>query len=291
MNIIQDFIPKGRKNRPGRVNPMKFITLHNTGNASKGAGAKNHAAYVKSDSAANALVSWHYTIDSHDIYQHLPDNEDGFHAGDGGGNGNRQSIGLEICMNSDGDILKATDKAAELTAFLCKKYNIPIENVVQHNRWSGKNCPQLIRAGKPYDWGTFIGKVRAFMGAVPTPSTPPKTQSLMFKVGDIVQFTSGAVYNSSTSHVPTHSRGKSRCKVTQVANARNPYHLISEDGAGVHGWVEAVDVSAIAVLTRAECRAIIQSKCQFSDPAAVWVALETHRFADDLYRKLAGVMV
>jgi regulator of RNase E activity RraB len=44
-------------------------------------------------------------------------------------------------------------------------------------------------------------------------------------------------------------------------------------------------------MTREEARAIIQAKCQFSDPAAVWVAIETHRFADDLYRKLAGAMM
>ena len=43
-------------------------------------------------------------------------------------------------------------------------------------------------------------------------------------------------------------------------------------------------------LSRDECRAIIQSKCGFSDPAAVWVAIETHKYADDLYRKLAGAM-
>ncbi len=62
-------------------------------------------------------------------------------------------------MNSDGDLLKATDHATKLTASLCSKYNIPIEKIFQHNHWSGKNCPEMIRAGKPYDWDTFIGKV------------------------------------------------------------------------------------------------------------------------------------
>ncbi|MDR2531567.1 MAG: glucosaminidase domain-containing protein [Oscillospiraceae bacterium] len=257
MNIIQDIIPKGRRNRPGRANPMKFVTIHNTGNTSKGAGARNHANYVKGDSAANLPVSWHYTIDDKEIYQHIPDNEDAFHAGDGGGNGNRQSIGLEICMNSDGDLLKATDLAAQLTASLCRKHNIPIENVVQHQHWSGKNCPQLIRSGRPYDWNTFIGKVRAFMGTgtvapVPTPATPTMpsmptaASSTSFKVGDIVQFTGGGVYFSSTAATPAHSRGRSRCKVTQIASGRKqPFHLVSEDSGRVHGWVAAGDVTAI----------------------------------------------
>ena len=177
LNIIQDFIPAGRRNRPGRANPMRFITIHNTGNASKGAGAKNHAAYIKGNTAANLPVSWHYTIDEREIIQHIPDNEDAFHAGDGSGNGNRQSIGLEICMNSDGDLQRATDTAAELTAMLCQKYNIPVENIRQHQNWSGKNCPQMIRSGRPYDWKTFIGKVKAILGrisnSVPSPTPTP----------------------------------------------------------------------------------------------------------------------
>jgi hypothetical protein len=67
-----------------------------------------------------------------------------------------------------------------------------------------------------------------------------------FKVGDIVQFTGGGVFTSSTAATPAHSRGQSRCKVTQIASGRKqPYHLISEDGGRVHGWVGAVDVKAV----------------------------------------------
>jgi N-acetylmuramoyl-L-alanine amidase len=160
---------------------MNFITIHNTGNASTGAGARNHARYVKSDTAANLPVSWHFTVDERDIIQHLPVNEDAFHAGDGAGNGNRQSIGIEIAMNSDGDLLRATDKAAELTAYLCGKHNIPVENIVQHHHWNRKHCPQMLRTGRPYTWDVFIGKVREFMAdaaPAPTPPTPPANRQL-----------------------------------------------------------------------------------------------------------------
>jgi len=170
MNVTQDFIPIGRKNRPGGVNPAKYVTVHNTGNASKGAGAKNHAAYVKSDAAAELPVSWHYTVDEKDVYQHLPDTERAYHAGDGGnGTGNAQSIGIEICENSDGDLRAATDRAAELAAELCVKYNIPVENVVQHNRWNGKDCPWLLRKGRPYSWYLFTDKVAAAVNAASAP--------------------------------------------------------------------------------------------------------------------------
>ena len=163
VTIIQDFIPVGSKNRPGRRNPMKYITIHNTGNSGNGANAKSHAKYIKSPAAVNAPASWHYTVDDEFIVHHVPDNENAWHCADGtNGTGNNQSIGIEICMNADGDLLKATDNAAELTAHLMKKYKIPIQNVVQHNHWSGKNCPQMIRSGKPYDWKTFLEKVSTF---------------------------------------------------------------------------------------------------------------------------------
>ena len=73
-----------------------------------GANARMHAAYVKNPSTS---VSWHYTVDDEQIiYQHLPTNEIGWHAGDGGtGQGNRESIGIEICVNSDGQFAKARE--------------------------------------------------------------------------------------------------------------------------------------------------------------------------------------
>ena len=95
LNIIQDFIPAGRRNRPGTANPIRYITIHNTGNANKGANAKAHASYLKSDTANNMPVSWHYTVDSQGAYQHLPDAEIGYHAGDGAGPGNRQRNSYE----------------------------------------------------------------------------------------------------------------------------------------------------------------------------------------------------
>ena len=171
MHLTQDFIPAGRRNRPGRVNPIRLITIHNTGNTNKGANARAHANYLKGDTAAGIPVSWHYTVDERDIFQHLPDNEDAFHAGDGAGNGNRQSIGIEICMNSDGDLRGATDKAAELAAHLCTEYSIPVTNIVQHNRWnSNKSCPQMLRSNRPYNWDAFINKIRSFLTATPVPA-------------------------------------------------------------------------------------------------------------------------
>ena len=174
MTITQDLIPKGRKNRPGFQNPMNYITIHNTGNSSKGSNARAHANYLKGDTAASLPVSWHYTVDDGVIYQHLPDNETAYHAGDGSGPGNKQSIGIEICQNSDGNLLLATDNAARLCAILCTQHNISTKNIVQHNFWSGKNCPELLRANRPYSWATFLSKVADYVNELNAPPPTPQ---------------------------------------------------------------------------------------------------------------------
>ena len=150
--IQEDFIPAGRKNRPGKSNPDEYITIHETGNFSKGADAAAHASYVKSDSAANDYVSWHYTVDDHAIVQHIPDGETAYHAGDGkDGPGNNTSIGIEICVNLDGDFEKAKENAASLVRLLMSEHGIDIDHVVQHNHWSGKDCPYTIRHTGTWD--------------------------------------------------------------------------------------------------------------------------------------------
>ncbi|WEY91173.1 N-acetylmuramoyl-L-alanine amidase [Bacillus subtilis] len=141
VNIIQDFIPRGNKNRPAYpMNPL-YITVHNTSNTAKGADAASHARYVKNPETA---TSWHFTVDDKKIYQHLPLNENGWHAGDGNGTGNRKSIGIEICENSDGDFEKAVSNAQWLIKKLMKEQGISFANVVPHKHWSGKECPRKL---------------------------------------------------------------------------------------------------------------------------------------------------
>lgn len=155
MQIKQDFVPKNQSNRPGFPMNPRYITVHNTANTSRGADAQMHARYIK-----NPLthVSWHFTVDDGEIiYQHLPTNENGWHAGDGrDGTGNRKSIGIEICENVDGNLGEAIDHAVWLIKRLMKEHNIPIENVVPHKKWSGKNCPRKILP----TWSNFIAKIK-----------------------------------------------------------------------------------------------------------------------------------
>lgn len=169
--IKTKLIPINTAARSGYVLKPKYITIHNTANTDVGADAENHAIYMQG-SGKNSTASYHYVVDDKEIYMLLPDNEVAWHAGDGeDGVGNRQSLAIEICENVDGNLLNATNNAVELTAYLMKLYNIPLSNVVQHNHWSGKDCPNRIRKGEPYNWQTFLNKVKAVLNGSAKPKT------------------------------------------------------------------------------------------------------------------------
>ena len=159
--IKVDLIKKAK--RPGYAMKPEYITIHQTGNTSKGANAEMHNRYVHSV-APNP--SWHFTVDDKEIYQHLPLNENGWHAGDGtNGPGNRKSIAIEICVNRDGNLAKAEANAAWLAAKLIKEVNtlksFP-DCMKQHYDWSKKNCPAQIR-GRKNGWQDFLAAVEAHL--------------------------------------------------------------------------------------------------------------------------------
>lgn len=143
----------------GYGNKKKYITIHETANTNKGANAQAHANLQSRKNPRQA--SWHYQVDDKEIIQSFPDDVMCWAAGDGRGPGNTQSIHVEICVNSDGNFLKAVQNAANLTKYLMDKYNIPIEHVEQHNKWSGKNCPAYLRGGnRGITWGGFINLLK-----------------------------------------------------------------------------------------------------------------------------------
>lgn len=148
--MIVDLIPRGQRNRPGLPLSPTSVTIHTTANLH--AGAADHARYVKGAQAAARPASWHYTVGADGVYQHLPENEVAWHAGDGAnGPGNRTSLAVEICEDrrtADGRIApEVVDLAAELVADICYRYGWPPDeaHIVPHRKWSGKACPNPAR--------------------------------------------------------------------------------------------------------------------------------------------------
>ncbi|HDR3655086.1 TPA: N-acetylmuramoyl-L-alanine amidase [Bacillus cereus] len=138
---------------PYTMNP-EFITVHNTYND---ATAENEVSYMIRN---NNQVSFHIAVDDKEAVQGIPLERNAWHCGDGGGNGNRKSIGVEICYSlSGGDqYYKAEGNAAIIVAQLMKQYNIPISKVRTHQSWSGKYCPhRMLAEGR---WNSFIERVQ-----------------------------------------------------------------------------------------------------------------------------------
>lgn len=169
MVAIKRQLVASRTNTFAGTNGRKYITVHETANTRVGANAQAHANLQTNGFAA----SFHWQVDDKQAIQSYPHTVRCWHAGDGTGTGNYESIGVEICVNSDGDFRKAVDNAAELVRKIMADENIPLANVVQHNRWSGKNCPTNLRNGsKGVNWAEFIAKVKGGVTQVANPKAP-----------------------------------------------------------------------------------------------------------------------
>lgn len=165
--IKQDMAGRTDRQTAG-TNPCTYITVHETDNTSRGAGAQAHANYQKSGGGG---ASWHYQVDDKGVIQSYPDTRRLWHAGDGRGNGNMSSIGIETCVNPDSNWATTKENLAQLISTLMSRHGIPISRVVQHNHWSGKNCPRNMRANGNAQWNQVIARVKALQGGA-KPSTP-----------------------------------------------------------------------------------------------------------------------
>lgn len=130
------------------------VTVHNTAND---ATARNEANYMKNN---NSSTSFHDVIDDKEIVHCIPHNRNAFHAGDGeNGNGNRKTIGVEICYSKSGGTRfdQAEQNASVYIATILKKNNWTTKNVYRHKDWSGKYCPHRTM---DYGWERFLNMIQ-----------------------------------------------------------------------------------------------------------------------------------
>ncbi len=182
--VTADFMAEGFKSR-GTYNYQKYIVVHNTGAYPVSSTALANHTYGKT---TDAEVSWHFTCGNDGIYQMIPVNEKGWHAG---GNywgtddveiklnmgwvqdaSNSTGIGIETATpgfpadsTSSGEHWDSEEMyewyentydstatyLAELVASLCVRLNFnPYTQIVQHFNTANKNCPIQMR----YVFGT-----------------------------------------------------------------------------------------------------------------------------------------
>lgn len=133
----------------------EYITVHNTANS---ASALNEAKYHNNNSNQ---VSYHIAIDDIEAIEVIPLNRNAWHCGDGRGNGNMKSIGIEICYSKNGGNRydKAEENAIHLIAKMLHERKWDIKRVKKHEDFSGKYCPHRILDRKN-GWQEFLNKVQ-----------------------------------------------------------------------------------------------------------------------------------
>ena len=152
-------IKYNRSNRGGT--PIKYIVVHDTGNPSRGANATAHYNYFNGgdrSSSADFFVDDTQVLCVNDYYKFYT-----WHCGDGRGKygiTNRNSVGIEFCINVDSDRGKTLERTAQLVRELMQELNIPIDRVVRHYDASRKNCPQSMSGNGWAQWYKFKEKLK-----------------------------------------------------------------------------------------------------------------------------------
>ena len=159
--VIEDKFITQKKYHARRKDQIKYIVIHDTGNTGKG---QDQEANFKWFNESTVESSQQFIVDDHKILRIMDEQTcQAWHVGDGKGKygiTNTNSIGIEICVNKDGDYEKQVQSAAELQVYLQKKYNVPINNIVRHYDQSRKLCPASMSKNGWQRWTQFREKVK-----------------------------------------------------------------------------------------------------------------------------------
>jgi len=146
-----------------RIRNVKAIVVHWTANTSPKADAKANRSYFNQGFRS---ASAHYIVDSNTVLQCIPDTEVSFNCGDKPEGRYRPAglamvqgtrltpnyftIGVEMCVNSDGDFAKTQQLTIELCARLLIKHRLTPDQLLRHFDVTGKKCPKPFLENIPW---------------------------------------------------------------------------------------------------------------------------------------------
>ena len=179
--IVKDLLTNSR-NRPFlrdasrySIKQLKGIVAHWTANTNNGATARANRNYFN---ITDRYASAHYIVDDHTILQCIPDNEVAYHVGgayyrpDGetiiAGTSltpNYFLVGIEMCVNADGDWNKTYKNAVDLYAHLLYKYRLTVYDMYRHYDITGKDCPKMMLTEA--EWWSLRRDVSAALSRLP----------------------------------------------------------------------------------------------------------------------------
>jgi hypothetical protein len=229
METKKMYLDKGHINRPDTKITVTGVIVHWTANESKGANAlanrnyfnrkwrmlknpktKEMDEYELQDEHGSPVLyrhaSAHLNVDDKTLIECLPwkkgEAEQGYHVGATSYKAaalkslktkhpNECTIGLEICVNSDGDFIKAYANGIVVIAMMLKEHGLGIEALYRHYDITGKLCPgfhtqdlyaqKYLKTTANLAWSRFKELVAAQLK--PTMITPPKPILALFKAG------------------------------------------------------------------------------------------------------------
>lgn len=165
--------------------PMKPIgvTLHNAATTASGANVHNYNKYSIRTSG-DGVKSWHISVGEDGAYQALGLDINGWHAGDGAGDGNLKTIGIEIARDLNDDphlYAKAEDNALRVAAALLVYFGLTIDDLYKHQDWSGKYCPhRILRENR---WDSVKHRVKTYMDMLTAePEPEPEQEEKIYRV-------------------------------------------------------------------------------------------------------------
>ena len=138
-----------------------WIVIHYVGSVST---AKANAQYFEKE---KRNASANYFVDENEIWQCVEDTDGAWHVGAKkyyNSCRNNNSIGIEMCCKKNTTTGKwyfedkTVQNTIELTRYLMKKYNIPIERVCRHYDVTHKICPEPYVRNEA-EWHKFISEV------------------------------------------------------------------------------------------------------------------------------------
>ncbi len=145
--------------RPGIASdPITGIVIHYTANP--GSTAQENRDYFNNlKDTHETSVSSHFVVGlDGEIVQCVPTWEIAYASNER----NHDTVSIECCHPDEtGEFTDATyASAVQLTAFLCKKYNLTEESVIRHYDVTGKNCPKYFVENEDA-WSAFQADVKA----------------------------------------------------------------------------------------------------------------------------------
>lgn len=118
---------------------IKGIVVHYTANPGTTA-AQNRSYFEGLKDMQKTKASSHFVVGIEgEIVQCIPSSEISYASNDR----NADTLSIECCHKDEtGQFTQETyDSLVELTAWLCGKFNLPVENVIRHYDVTGKECP------------------------------------------------------------------------------------------------------------------------------------------------------